>query len=162
MWEFVERTLVESGTKPLSTFHIKMPPTRSFRHIGYIVRDLKQSVADFQRLFDLRDEDIRIVPPFDLPADSRFAFFHADGLTFELIEPISEHFKEILFNSGIGINHICFTVDDIESAVKEMAAKGIRPGHVTPNGIITMPHQKMVYFNPEDTGGFLIEYIQPL
>ena len=139
-----------------------MPPTRSFRHVGYIVRDLKQSVADFQRLFDLRDEDIRIIPPFDLPADSRFAFFHADGLTFELIEPISEHFKEILFNSGIGINHICFTVDNIEEAYAEMTRKGIRPGHVTPNGIITMPHQKMVYFNPEDTGVFLIEYIQPL
>ncbi|MBK9781814.1 MAG: hypothetical protein IPP55_17500 [Anaerolineales bacterium] len=40
-----------------------MNPKRSFRHIGYIVRDLKQSVADFQRLFDLQDEDIRIIPP---------------------------------------------------------------------------------------------------
>ena len=139
-----------------------MKPTRSFRHIGYIVRDLRQSVADFQRLFDLQDEDIRIIPPFELPADTRFAFFHADGLTFELIEPISEHFKNILFNSCVGINHICFTVDDIDSAVKEMAAKGIRPGHVTPNGIITMPHQKMVYFDPKDTGGVLIEYIEEL
>ena len=135
---------------------------RSFRHVGYIVRDLQQSVADFQRLFNLRDEDIRIVPPFELPADSRFAFFHADGLTFELIEPISEHFKNILFNSGVGINHICFTVDDIEAAVNDMAAKGIRPGHVTPNGIITMPHQKIVYFDPKDTGGVLIEYIEEL
>jgi len=135
---------------------------RSFRHVGYIVRDLKQSVADFQRLFDLQDEDIRIIPPFELPADTRFAFFHADGLTFELIEPISEHFKNILFNSGVGINHICFTVDDIETAVNNMAAKGIHPGHVTPNGIITMPHQKMVYFDPEDTGGVLIEYIEEL
>ena len=137
-----------------------MNPKRSFRHIGYIVRDLKQSVADFQRLFDLQDEDIRIIPSFELPADTRFAFFHADGLTFELIEPISDHFKNILFNSGVGINHICFTVDDIEVAVNDMAAKGIRLGHVTPNGIITMPHQKMVYFNAEDTGGFLIEYIE--
>lgn len=151
---------MESGTKPLSTFHIKMPPTRSFRHIGYIVRDLKQSVADFQRLFDLQDKDIRIIPPFDLPADSRFAFFHADGLSFELIEPISEHFQKILSDSGVGINHICFTVDNIEEAVQHMAEKGIRPGHVTPNGIITMPHQKMVYFDPKDTGGVLVEYIE--
>ena len=139
-----------------------MKPTRSFRHIGYIIRDLQQSVADFQRLFDLQDEDIRIIPPFELPTDTGFAFFHADGLTFELIEPISEHFKNILFNSGVGINHICFTVDDIEATVNEMAAKGIRPGHVTPNGIITMPHQKMVYFDPKDTGGVLIEYIEEL
>jgi catechol 2,3-dioxygenase-like lactoylglutathione lyase family enzyme len=133
---------------------------RSFRHVGYIVKDLKKSIADFQRLFDLSDEDIRVFPDFNLVADSRFSFFHADGLNFELIEPISEHFKDILFNSGVGINHICFTVENIEEAVKEMAQKGIHVGHVTPNGIITMPHQKMVYFNPEDTGGFLIEYIE--
>ena len=139
-----------------------MEVKRSFRHVGYIVRDLKKSVADFQRLFDLRDEDIRIIPPFDLPSDSRFAFFHADGLDFELIEPISDHFKDVLFNSGVGINHICFTVDDIEAAVKDMADKGVRPGHVTPNGIIQMTHQKMIYFNPEDTGGFLIEYIEEI
>jgi methylmalonyl-CoA/ethylmalonyl-CoA epimerase len=136
--------------------------TRSFRHIGYIVHDLKKSIADFQNLFDLSDEDIRVIPDFNLVADSRFAFFHADGLNFELIEPISEYFKNILFNSGIGINHICFTVENIEEAVKEMEGKGIRTGHVTPNGIITMPHQKMVYFNPQDTGGVLIEYIEEL
>ena len=123
---------------------------------------MKKSISDFQNLFDLSDEDIRIIPPFELVADSRFAFFQVDGLNFELIEPISEHFKNILFNSGVGINHICFTVENIEEAVKEMGQKGIRAGHVTPNGIITMPHQKMVYFNPEDTGGFLIEYIEEI
>lgn len=135
---------------------------RSFRHVGYIVRDLRQAIADFQRLFDLQDEDIRIIPPFNLVADSRFAFFHADGLDFELIEPISEHFKKMLFDSGIGINHICFTVDNIEEAYAEMTRKGIRPGHVTPNGILSLPHQKMIYFDPADTGGFLIEYIEPI
>lgn len=139
-----------------------MKPKRSFRHIGYIVRDLRQAIADFQRLFDLQEEDIRILPPFNLPADTRFAFFHADGLNFELIEPISDKFKDILFNSGLGINHICFTVDNIEEAFAEMTRKGIRPGHVTPNGILTLPHQKMVYFNPEDTGGFLLEYIEEI
>jgi catechol 2,3-dioxygenase-like lactoylglutathione lyase family enzyme len=139
-----------------------MKPKRSFRHIGYIVRDLRQAIVDFQRLFDLEEDDIRIIPPFNLPADTRFAFFHADGLNFELIEPISDKFKDILFNSGIGINHICFTVDNIEEAFAEMTRKGIRPGHVTPNGILTLPHQKMVYFNPEDTGGFLLEYIEEI
>ena len=135
---------------------------RFFRHVGYIVRDLRQAIADFQRLFDLQEDDIRIIPPFNLPADTRFAFFHTDGLNFELIEPISDKFKDILFNSGIGINHICFTVDNIEEAFAEMTRKGIRPGHVTPNGILTLPHQKMVYFNPEDTGGFLLEYIEEI
>ncbi len=43
-----------------------------------------------------------------------------------------------------------------------MEQKGIHAGHVTPNGIITMSHQKMVYFNPQDTGGMLIEFIEEI
>ncbi len=135
---------------------------RSFRHVGYIVEDLQASMAKFQVLFDLADDAIRIIPPYGETADTRFAFFAVDDLEFELIEPISDYFKEILFASGKGINHICFTVDDIDTAVSDMMQKGVRPGHVTPSGIITMPHQRMIYFNPEDTGGILIEYIEPL
>jgi len=135
---------------------------RTFRHVGYIVENLNESIAVFKQLFDLTDDDIRIEPPFDISSETRFAFFEVDGLSFELIEPISDYFKDVLFKSGKGINHVCFTVDDINTAVTHMAAKGIKPGHVTPNGPITMPHQKMVYFDPADTRGFLIEYIEPL
>lgn len=135
---------------------------RSFRHVGYIVKNLNESLTTFKQLFDLVDDDIRIVPPAETPSETRFAFFEVDGLSFELIEPVSDYFKDILFKSGMGINHICFTVDDVDTAVAQMATKGIKPGHVTPDGPITMPHQKMVYFDPADTGGMLIEYIEPL
>ena len=125
------------------------------------MEDLPQAIDSFKRLFDLQDSDFLIFPVYDQPADTRFAFFTEGGATFELIQPISEHFKDILFASGKGINHICFTVDNIEEAVKDMEKKGARPGHVTPNGTIQMPSQKMIYFDPETTGGFLIEFIEP-
>lgn len=135
---------------------------RDFRHIGYVVEDLPQAIDSFKRLFDLQDSDFMIFPPYDQTTDARFAFFSEGGATFELIHPISEYFKDILFASGKGINHICFTVDNIEEAVKDMERKGARPGHVTPDGIIQMPSQKMIYFDPDSTGGFLIEFIEPL
>jgi len=134
---------------------------RDFRHIGYVVEGLPQAINSFKRLFDLQDSNFLVFPPYDQPADTCFAFFTEGGATFELIHPISEHFKNILFASGKGINHICFTVDNIEEAVKDMQEKGARPGHVTPKGIIQMPSQKMIYFDPETTGGFLIEFIEP-
>ena len=40
--------------------------------------------------------------------------------------------------------------------------QGVRLGHVTPDGIVSMPSFRMAYFNPEDTAGILIEMVQPL
>ncbi len=43
-----------------------------------------------------------------------------------------------------------------------MQAKGVRLGHVTKDGILDMGRSKVAYFNPEDTGGILIEFVEPV
>jgi hypothetical protein len=49
-------------------------------------------------------------------------------------------------------------VTDIEIAVKAMAARGVRLGHVTPHGIVDAPGFRMAYFNPDDCAGMLVEF----
>ena len=34
-------------------------------------------------------------------------------------------------------------------------------GHVTTDGILDMPKSRVAYFNPEDTDGILIEFVEP-
>jgi len=84
------------------------------------------------------------------------------GINLELIQPLSKQFKEMLGNPVEGINHIAFTVKDIDEAVRLMSKKGIRLGHVTKDGILDMGRSKVAYFNPEDTGGILIEFVEPI
>ena len=43
-------------------------------------------------------------------------------------------------------------------AVKAMAARGVRLGHVTPHGIVDAPGFRMAYFNPDDCAGVLVEF----
>jgi catechol 2,3-dioxygenase-like lactoylglutathione lyase family enzyme len=131
------------------------------RHVGFITTDLKESIAAFTKVYALRADQICIVPPFGEPCETRFGFIELAGATFELIEPVSDYFKAVLLSDRPGINHVAWTVRDLDLAVKRLAERGIRPGHVTPNGIVDLPKQKLVYFDPRDTGGLLIEMVEP-
>ena len=132
------------------------------RHIGIIVDSMDTSLGLYKSLFDIDDCTIRLVPPAGEPApDTRFAFLPIATTELELIEPVSEHFRNLLGNPRPGINHIAFTVSDIDRAVALMHAKGVRLGHVTKNGILDMKSSRVAYFNPDDTGGILIEFVQP-
>ena len=131
------------------------------RHIGIVVKDTEKSVELFKNLFDLKDDEIKIVPSSVTKNESVFTFVPAGGIELELIQPLSEHFKEMVGNPPEGINHLAFTVKDIEAAVKLMEKKGVRLGHVTKDGILDMGRSKVAYFNPEDTGGILIEFVEP-
>ena len=136
---------------------------KKVRHVGIIVDDVKASVELYKKIYDNSEEDVKVMPPFDgKDAESRFAFIPLGGQEFELIQPISEKFKQMLGNPSPGINHIAFTVTDIEKAVERMKEKGVRLGHVTKDGILDMKRSKVAYFNPEDTGGILIEYVEPV
>jgi len=132
------------------------------RHIGIIVKDAEKSTKLFKNLLDLDDGDITVVSPAVTRGESAFTFVPAGGIELELIQPISERFGAMLGNPQAGINHLAFTVRDIEGAVKLMKEKGVRLGHVTKDGILDMGRSRVAYFNPEDTDGILIEFVEPL
>ena len=134
------------------------------RHVGHIVDDLKASVDDFRRIYGLAEEDITILPPFDQEAPARFGLLNVGGgVEFELIEPISDDMKATLHSvaSGAGgINHVAYVVSDIDAALAVLAEQGIRPGHVTPDGVVDTGRTRIAYLNPVDTGDMLIELVE--
>ena len=131
------------------------------RHIGVIVKDAEKSMHLFKHLLDVEDRDITIVPSEVTKGESVFSFIPAGGIELELIQPVSERFAQLVGNPPEGINHLAFTVKDIEAAVTVMKEKGVRLGHVTRDGILDMGRSRVAYFNPEDTGGILIEFVEP-
>jgi methylmalonyl-CoA/ethylmalonyl-CoA epimerase len=133
------------------------PYLRGLRHVGVVSEDSEALIARMQALFGVADGEIVRVPG----AETRFAFFSIGGLPFEIIEPVSARFRALLLSSGRGVNHVCFNVDDLPAAVAAMRAHGVRLGHVTADGIVELPHARMAYFDPEDTAGVLIEFVEP-
>jgi len=133
------------------------------RHVGHIVEDLAVSIADFRRIYGLSDDDIKVLPPFGQEAPARFGLLNVGGVEFELIEPISEEMKTTLnaVSSGAGgINHVAYVVSDIDAAMAVLEKQGIRPGHVTPGGVVDTGRTRIAYLNPADTSDLLIELVE--
>lgn len=133
-------------------------------HIGYVVEDMAAAIARFKHIYGVDDDAIRVIPPLGSSeaVETRFAFVNIGVVEFELIEPVSEYFRNILFArpSGIGgINHVAFEVKNIEQAVECMQKAGVPPGHVTPNGVVNFGNKKLVYFDPQ-AAGMLLELVE--
>lgn len=131
-------------------------------HIGHVVESIEESIATFRRVYSLGDDDIRLLPEFE-GAPTRFAFVRVGPVEFELIEPLSDEFRAILLGvkSGEGgINHVAYRVDDIDKALADLQAINIRPGYVTPGGVIDTGRTRIAYLNPDDTGALLIELVE--
>lgn len=126
------------------------------RHVGLVTDDLEALLARFKAIFGLREEDIQRMPA----PDTHFAFFTVGGQACEAIQPVSPRFRELLGRTNRGVNHVCYDVRDIDGAVAAMAAAGVRLGHVTPDGILDTPRSRMAYFDPDDTAGVLIEFVE--
>ena len=128
--------------------------------------DVEQAVATFSHLYGLRPGDVRYVPePPDPAAPTRFAFVTVGDVEFELIEPQSDDARRLLSPracGGGGINHVAWRVTDLAACLSLLAARGIGPGHVTPDGPVEFGNRRMVYLDPEDCGGLLLELIEVL
>ena len=132
----------------------------NLRHVGIVTENLVATVTRLQVIFGVADAEVVFVPAPGEPADTRFAFFSIGGTPYEVIEPVSAHFRNILLNTNRGTNHVCYNVSDLSAAVAAMAEQGVRLGHVTPDGIVAFPGYRMAYFNPEDTANVLIEFVE--
>ena len=135
------------------------------QHVGHIVDDLDRAIGAFRRLYGLDDDAVRRVPEkADGSEPALFAFVTVGDTEFELIEPRTTEAKKQLDASprgGAGINHVAWRVSDIEACMRLLAKAGIGPGHVTPAGPVDTGRSKMVYLDPADTGGLLVELVEP-
>ena len=112
-------------------------------------------------LADLRT--VRRLPDNPEDADTLFAFLTIAGTEFELIQPVSERFRHTLSatrSGAAGINHVAWKVSDIDACMRLLGDAGIGAGHVTPDGIVEFKDIKLVYLDPADTDGMLVELIE--
>ena len=134
-------------------------------HVGHIVDDLHAAVSAFCDVYGIDGSTVRYIPEeVDDDAFARFAFITISDTQFELIQPLASSFRDKLVvtpSGGGGINHVAWRVSDIDACVDALAAKGIQPGHVTPDGVVDTGQSRIVYLDPDDTQGLFIELVEP-
>ena len=136
-----------------------------FHHVGVIVKDMDKAVDYYQSLgiATFRPEHMFDSSTFadwklygktpDTIDKHRGRFIQIGPVALELLQPVS---GESIHNEffGEGIEHIAFSVDDLEEETAKLVEKGI-PAIVSGKGIASW-----AYFDTHRVGNVLIELIQ--
>jgi len=126
-------------------------------HIGIAVKDIEKSLEIYQDLLGLELEGKHDVEDQNVIT----AFFPVGETHIELVQPTEGNIGVTKFieKRGEGVHHICFEVDDIETALKDLKARGARLIDEEPRKI-EGGKKKIAFLHPKSTGGVLIELYQ--
>jgi methylmalonyl-CoA/ethylmalonyl-CoA epimerase len=127
----------------------------SVNHIAIAVRNLEEAERLYETALGLKVTHREVVGEQGVRASMLET---GEGDTaIELLEPIGENspiFK-FLEKRGEGIHHICFKVDDIESALERLKNQGIKLINDAPR--LGVDGTKVAFLHPKALNGVLIE-----
>ena len=122
-------------------------------HIGIAVKSIEESKPYYENILGLKCYSIEEVTDQKV----KTAFFMIGQTKIELLEPTSPESPVAKFieKKGEGIHHIAFATDNINSALNEVAQKGIqlidKEGRKGAEGLT------IGFLHPKSTGGVLTE-----
>jgi methylmalonyl-CoA/ethylmalonyl-CoA epimerase len=124
-------------------------------HIGIAVKSLDEAIDLYKKLgFELKE--IEEIPEQRV----RVAMFPVGESKIELIEAIDEESAVAKFieKRGEGIHHVAVNVTDIESALEDARAKGLKLIDEKPK--IGAGGKKIAFIHPKSTKGILLEFVE--
>jgi methylmalonyl-CoA/ethylmalonyl-CoA epimerase len=125
-------------------------------HIGIAVRDLDKALHLFSDVFGLTVLNEETVDEYQV----RLADLHIGDMEIELLEGTSDTSTVTKFieKRGEGIQHICFEVNDIHSAIEELEHHGVELIDREPR--VVRHGRKIAFLRPHNTHGVLIELVE--
>jgi methylmalonyl-CoA/ethylmalonyl-CoA epimerase len=125
-------------------------------HIGIAVESIDGALAVWEGLFGLPLHGTEEVKEQKV----RTAFLPVGDSEVELLEATDPEgpIGKFIAAKGQGVQHLAFRVDDIEAALAELKAKGVRLIDETPR--YGAGGARIAFIHPKATGGVLIELCQ--
>lgn len=122
-------------------------------HIGIAVSNLDEAVKLYKDVLGLELHGTEVIEEQKV----KVAFLPVGDSEVELLESTSPEgpIAKFIENKGQGIQHVAFRVDDIEAALEEMKAKGIRLIDEKPR--YGAGGARIAFLHPKGTNGVLIE-----
>ena len=129
---------------------------KKINHLGIAVKSLDASIPFYRDQLGMTFEGTEEVAEQKV----KVAFLQIGESRIELLEPTAEDspIAKFLEKKGEGVHHTAYEVDDIETALADLKAKGIRLIDETPR---RGAHNSLIAFiHPKATGGVLTEICQ--
>jgi len=130
---------------------------KKVHHVAIAVKDLRESMALFERVLGLKPAAIEDAPCQKV---SEAIYKVGEGIEIDLMEPTGPDsaVAKFLEKRGEGLHHIAFEVDDVDAALKVMEERGVelidREGR---DGVAG----KIGFLHPKSVNGVLVELLQP-
>ncbi len=133
-----------------------MATIKRIDHIAIVVEDIEKTLEFWRDALGLRLADVEEVPE----QKSQVAFLPVGESEVELVRPTTDDsgVAKYLQKRGPGMHHICFEVDDITGALKQLKARGVRLINETP--VPGAGGKQIAFIHPESTSGVLVELYQ--
>ena len=122
-------------------------------HIGIAVKDIEQAKKFYTEFLGMKALGEEVVEEQKV----KVCFIPCGDSEIELLEstspdgPIAKHIEK----KGEGIHHIALRVDNIEAAIADLMAKGVRMIDEKPR--YGAGGAKIAFVHPKSTGGILLE-----
>lgn len=125
-------------------------------HLGIASPTLDEAMGRMARLFGMDVDHVEDVPEQRV----RTGFFPVGPSTLEYLESTDPEgpVGKFLEKKGPGIHHVAFEVDDVDAAVQELLAKGVRMIDKEPRA--GAHGCRIAFIHPAETGGVLMELCQ--
>ncbi|ORZ34643.1 Glyoxalase/Bleomycin resistance protein/Dihydroxybiphenyl dioxygenase [Catenaria anguillulae PL171] len=161
----MSRTVSQSSPSSPTSTSSELPPKShpvwrlgALNHVAIAVPDLAKATAFYRDILRATSVSEAVA----LPEHGVYTVFINLGNTkIELLHPYGEKSpiqKFLEKNKDGGIHHVCIEVDNIDNALADITAKGIRSLDKKPK---IGAHGKPVFFcHPKDCGGVLVEFEQ--
>jgi methylmalonyl-CoA/ethylmalonyl-CoA epimerase len=124
-------------------------------HIGIAVQNLDETVAFYQQVMGL---EVSATETLD---GMKIAFLRIGDSELELLEDLTPDgaIARHIARRGEGLQHVAYRVDNIEQALAEMRAKGLRLIDERPRR--GARNARVAFLHPKSTRGVLIEFVEP-
>ena len=122
-------------------------------HIGIAVKSIEEQLPYYEDVLGLKCYNIETVEDQKV----KTAFFQVGQTKIELLEPTSEESTVAKFieKRGEGIHHIAYATKNVNEALKEMEAKGVRLIDQEARG--GAEGLSIAFLHPKSTGSVLTE-----
>jgi methylmalonyl-CoA epimerase len=124
-------------------------------HIAIAVHSIEEALQAYHEALGLELTDVK-----EMSEDTvRVAFLPVGESEIELVEPITTDSgtAKFLEKQGEGLHHICLEVEDIEVALQDLRARGMRLIDRQPR---QGAHGRVAFLHPKSTHGVLIELVE--
>ncbi|MRH43492.1 glyoxalase [Aquibacillus halophilus] len=130
---------------------------KSLDHIGIAVRDIENSLQFYQTVLEAKLIDRYRSDAIGV--ESEIAILEINGERIELLAPTNNTTSPIarfIKQKGKGVHHVAYRVENLDMALDELKEQGIR---VLEDSLRINKHgRRLIYLNPADTEGTIIEY----